>query len=57
MNVEELAVALEELVYEIQQEIEYLETTDGDSIECIGVENLEGILSSFFGIKLKLSQS
>jgi hypothetical protein len=57
MNVEQLAVALEELVYEIQQEIEYLETTDGDSIECIGIENLEGILSSFFGIKLKLSQS
>jgi hypothetical protein len=37
MNVEELAVALEELIYEIQQEIEWLETTEGDSIECIGV--------------------
>jgi hypothetical protein len=57
MNVEELAVALEELIYEIQQEIEYLETTEGDSIECIGVENLEGILSKFFGFKLKISQS
>lgn len=57
MNVEELAASLEELTYEIQQEIEYLETTDGDSIECIGIENLEGILSQFFGIKLKLSQS
>jgi hypothetical protein len=57
MNVEELAVALEDLVYEIQQETEYLETTEGDSIECIGVENLEGILSKFFGFKLKISQS
>ena len=57
MNVEQLAASLEELVYEIQQEIEYLETTDGDSIECIGIENLEGILSSFFGLKIKISQS
>jgi hypothetical protein len=56
MNVEELAVALEELMYEIKQEIEYLETTEGDSIECIGVENLEGILSRFFGLKIKISQ-
>jgi hypothetical protein len=57
MNVEQLAASLEELTYEIQQEIEYLETTEGDSIECIGIENLEGILSRFFGIKIKLSQS
>ena len=57
MNVEQLAVALEELTYEIQQEIEWLETTEGDSIECIGIENLEGILSRFFGVKLRISQS
>lgn len=57
MNVEELAVAVEELVYEIQQETEWLETTEGDSIECIGIENLEGILNRFFGFKLKISQS
>jgi len=57
MNVEQLAVALEELVYEIQQETEWLETTEGDSIECVGIENLEGILSRFFGVKLKISQS
>ena len=56
MNVEELAVAVEDLVYEIQQETEWLETTEGDSIECIGVENLEGILSRFFGLKIKISQ-
>jgi hypothetical protein len=57
MNVEQLAVALEELTYEIQQEIEWLETTEGDSIECIGIENLEGILSKFFGFKLRISES
>jgi hypothetical protein len=57
MNVEQLAAAVEDLVYEIQQETEWLETTEGDSIECIGIENLEGILSKFFGFKLKISQS
>ena len=57
MNVEELAVAVEELTYEIQQEVEWLETTEGDSVECIGIENLEGILSKFFGFKLRISQS
>lgn len=56
MNVEQLAVAVEDLVYKIQQETEWLETTEGDSIECIGVENLEGILSKFFGFKIKISQ-
>ena len=56
MNVEQLAAAVEDLVYEIQQETEWLETTEGDSIECIGVENLEGILSRFFGLKIKISQ-
>ena len=57
MNVEKLAAAVEDLVYEIQQETEWLETTEGDSIECIGIENLEGILSRFFGLKIKISQS
>ena len=53
MNIEQKAVIIEELVHEIRQETEWLETTDGDSIECIGIENLEGILSRFFGFKLK----
>ncbi len=57
MNIEQLAVAVEELTYEIQQETEWLETTEGDSVECIGIENLEGILSKFFGVKLNISQS
>lgn len=57
MNVEQLAAAIEDLVYEIQQETEWLETIEGDSIECIGIENLEGILNKFFGFKLRISQS
>ena len=57
MDPEVTAAIIEDLVYEIQQEIEYLETTEGDSIECIGVENLEGILNKFFGFKLRISQS
>ena len=56
MNVEELAAAVEDLVYEIQQETEWLETTEGDSIECIGIENLEGILSKYLGTPIKLTQ-
>ena len=56
MDPEVTAAIIEDLVYEIQQETEWLETTEGDSIECIGVENLEGILSRFFGLKIKISQ-
>lgn len=43
------------LVKEIQDNIEWLETTEGDSIECIGIENLEGILSKYFDHKISLS--
>ena len=56
MNAETKAVMLEELAYQIQQEIEFLETTEGDTVECIGIENLEGILGKFFGVtKLNIS--
>ena len=56
MDPELRAAVLEELAYEIQQEIEFLETTEGDTVECIGIENLEGILGKFFGVtKLNIS--
>lgn len=45
----------EELTTEIQDNIEWLETTRGDEVECIGIENLEGILSKFFKEKIKLT--
>jgi hypothetical protein len=44
-----------ELIEEIILNIEWLETTDGDSVECISIENLEGALSRFLNKKVKLS--
>jgi len=45
-----------ELIDAIQSEIEFLSTSEGDEIECIGIENLEGILTSYFNRKIKLTQ-
>lgn len=50
MNIERLTEA-------IKENAEWLETTEGDEVECIGIENLEGILSRFFNEKIILSQS
>ena len=47
---------VEQLIEDIQNETEWLETTEGDEIECIGIENLEGILSRYFDFKIKLTQ-
>jgi hypothetical protein len=47
---------LVKLINDIQDNVEWLETTEGDEVECIGIENLEGILSKFFGEKIKLTQ-
>lgn len=48
---------LEILEENILEEIEYLETTEGDSIECISLENLEGILTRFFNRKITLKNN
>ena len=40
----------------IQNETEWLSTTEGDEIECISIEILEGILSAFLHKKIKLTQ-
>ena len=45
----------EKLIEMIQDNIEWLSTTEGDDIECIGIEILEGILSKFLNEKIKLS--
>jgi hypothetical protein len=47
---------VQQLIEDIQSEIEWLETTEGDEIECIGIENLEGILSNYLGFNIKISQ-
>jgi hypothetical protein len=49
-------MTLHELKEAIQSEIEFLETTEGDEIECIGIENLEGILSKYFNKEIKLTE-
>jgi hypothetical protein len=47
---------VQQLIEAIQSEVEWLETTEGDQIECIGIENLEGILSKYLGFNIKISQ-
>ena len=46
---------LKKLITEIQANIEYLNTVDGDEIECISIENLEGILTRWFNELIKLT--
>lgn len=45
-----------ELIEKIQDNCEWLETTEADSIECISIENLEAILSEFLNKKINLTQ-
>lgn len=49
-------MTINELIEEIQDNVEWLSTTEGDEIECIGIENLEGILSRYLGVTIKLTQ-
>lgn len=35
----------------IDNHIEYLETSEGDELSCITIENLEGILNRYFNKK------
>ena len=46
---------LELLEEEIKENIEWLSTIDDDDVECIGIENLQGILSRFFSRKIILT--
>jgi hypothetical protein len=48
-------MTINELIQEIQDNIEWLQTTEEDEVECIGVENLEGILSRYLNVKIKLA--
>lgn len=43
---------MEELLKEIEDNTEWLETTEGDEVECISIENLKGLLEKY-EIKLK----
>lgn len=46
---------LELLEEEIKENIEWLNTMDEDEVECIGIENLEAILTKFFHRKISLT--
>jgi hypothetical protein len=43
-----------DLIEEIQQNREWLETTENDEVECISIENLEGILTRYFNETIKI---
>lgn len=47
---------IERLEEEIKENVEWLFTTDNDEVECISIENLEAILTRFFGTKVELEQ-
>lgn len=49
-------MSIDELIKEIQDNTEWLETSQGDVVECISIENLETILSYFVKTTLKISQ-
>jgi hypothetical protein len=50
-------MSTEDLIQTIQDNTEWLETSEGDLVECIGIENLEAILEIFLGTNIKISQS
>ncbi len=40
-------IIMNELLEELDTNTEWLETTEGDEIECISIENLKGILKKY----------
>ena len=45
----------QQLIEDIQNNIEWLDA-DGESIECISIENLEAALSKFLSMKIQISE-
>lgn len=48
------AHSIDDLIEHIYNDTEDLETSEGDGVECISIENLEAILSKFLDTKIKL---
>ena len=48
-------MTINQLIDNIKGNAEWLETTQGDEIECISMENLQGILQKFLNVQLKLT--
>lgn len=45
--------SISDLIDEVNQDAEWLETTTGDEVKCISLENLEGIINRIFNIDIK----
>ena len=39
---------MEELLEEIRENSEWLETSEGEEVECISIENVKGIIKRYF---------
>jgi hypothetical protein len=48
-------MTINQLIDKIKDNSEWLQTTEGDEVECISMENLQGILQKYLGVQLKLT--
>ena len=48
-------MTINQLIDKLKDNSEWLQTTEGDEIECISMENLQGILQQYLGVHLKLT--
>ncbi len=49
-------IEVAQLINQIQDETEWLQTTEEDEVECISIESLEGILTRFLNTQINLKQ-
>jgi hypothetical protein len=47
-------MTINQLIDKIKDNVEWLQTTEGDEIECISMENLQGILQQYLNVNLNL---
>jgi hypothetical protein len=47
-------MTINQLIDKIKDNAEWLQTTEGDEIECISMENLQEILQKYFKLELNL---
>lgn len=47
-------MTINQLIDKIKDNVEWLQTTDGDEVECISMENLQEILQKYLNVNLNL---
>ena len=47
-------MTINQLIDKIKDNVEWLQTTEGDEVECISMENLQGILQKYLQVNLNL---